>query len=316
MSEFLAQCEEVFGEKDLYKVLGVRKTVKDADIRKAYYKVSLKVHPDKATPKDREDATKRFQILGRVYSVLGDPEKRKIYDETGTVLDDEDIVMDQRDWTAYWRSLFGRVTLQDVENYEKGYVASEEERKDLLELYRKHKGNLDRVFSDLWFYKTEDEDRYRQILQDAIAVEEVPAFDAFVREPESKRAKRQKKGAKEAQEAKEMLTSLGGPSSSLHEAIAQRQTQREKQQDALIQHLMDKYVKDAPKKKGAKRAGAETSPKGLTDSDDSEEPPKRRKGHPPEKSPNPRKGRKSPKTSKRQTNPAVAPGKSKRGKKR
>jgi hypothetical protein len=52
-------------------------------VKKAYYKQSLKVHPDRVTDDEKENATEKFQTLGKVYSILSDKEKRKIYDETG-----------------------------------------------------------------------------------------------------------------------------------------------------------------------------------------------------------------------------------------
>ena len=52
-------------------------------VKKGYHKVSLKVHPDRVSAKDKEEATKKFQILGRVYSILSDENKRGVYDETG-----------------------------------------------------------------------------------------------------------------------------------------------------------------------------------------------------------------------------------------
>ena len=52
-------------------------------VKKAYYKQSLRVHPDRVTDDEKENATEKFQTLGKVYSILSDKEKRKIYDETG-----------------------------------------------------------------------------------------------------------------------------------------------------------------------------------------------------------------------------------------
>ena len=45
--------------------------------------MAMKLHPDKN--KHVEDATEKFQSLQRVYSILSDEEKRKLYDETGCV---------------------------------------------------------------------------------------------------------------------------------------------------------------------------------------------------------------------------------------
>jgi len=52
-------------------------------VRKAYYKLSLKVHPDRVPADELEEATRKFQVLGKIYEVLSDDEKRAIYDEDG-----------------------------------------------------------------------------------------------------------------------------------------------------------------------------------------------------------------------------------------
>uniref|UniRef100_A0A3B3REY4 DnaJ (Hsp40) homolog, subfamily C, member 9 n=1 Tax=Paramormyrops kingsleyae TaxID=1676925 RepID=A0A3B3REY4_9TELE len=56
----LEQCEKLFKTSNLYEVLGVVKEASDAEVRRAYYKVSLQVHPDRA-PDDRR-ATEKFQV--------------------------------------------------------------------------------------------------------------------------------------------------------------------------------------------------------------------------------------------------------------
>lgn len=54
-----------------------------SSVKKGYHKVSLRVHPDRVSPEEKEEATKKFQALGRVYSILSDENKRGVYDETG-----------------------------------------------------------------------------------------------------------------------------------------------------------------------------------------------------------------------------------------
>lgn len=56
----LERCQELFKTSNLYEVLGIKKEATEADIRKSYYKVSLKVHPDRA-PEDPL-ATEKFQV--------------------------------------------------------------------------------------------------------------------------------------------------------------------------------------------------------------------------------------------------------------
>ena len=52
-------------------------------VKKGYHKVSLKVHPDRVPEEGKEEATLKFQTLGKVYCILSNKEKRAVYDETG-----------------------------------------------------------------------------------------------------------------------------------------------------------------------------------------------------------------------------------------
>nr|KAF6477901.1 hypothetical protein HJG59_010798 [Molossus molossus] len=106
----LEQCEEVFGTPDIDRVLGVRRKASGGEVRRGYHQVSLQVHPDRVGEDDKEDATRRFQVLGEVYSVLSDQEQRAVYDEQGTVDEDSDVLNQDRDWETYWRLLFKKVS--------------------------------------------------------------------------------------------------------------------------------------------------------------------------------------------------------------
>lgn len=65
--------------KDPYSVLGVQKTASAEEIKKAYRKLAKKLHPD-ANPGDTS-AEERFKEVSAANDVLGDPVKRKEYDE-------------------------------------------------------------------------------------------------------------------------------------------------------------------------------------------------------------------------------------------
>jgi curved DNA-binding protein len=67
--------------KDYYAVLGVPRTASQADIKKAFRKLARQHHPD-AKPGDKE-AERRFKEVNEANEVLGDPEKRRQYDELG-----------------------------------------------------------------------------------------------------------------------------------------------------------------------------------------------------------------------------------------
>jgi DnaJ-class molecular chaperone len=67
--------------KDYYATLGVSKTASDKEIKQAFRKLARKHHPD-VNPGDKA-AEARFKEINEAYEVLGDPDKRKKYDELG-----------------------------------------------------------------------------------------------------------------------------------------------------------------------------------------------------------------------------------------
>ena len=68
-------------QRDYYEVLGVARDASTGDIKKAYRQLAMKYHPDR-NPGDSE-AEDKFKEASEAYSVLGDEEKRKLYDRYG-----------------------------------------------------------------------------------------------------------------------------------------------------------------------------------------------------------------------------------------
>lgn len=67
--------------KDYYKTLGVEKSADIKEIKKAYRQLARQYHPD-VNP-NNADASEKFREISEAYEVLGDDEKRKIYDKYG-----------------------------------------------------------------------------------------------------------------------------------------------------------------------------------------------------------------------------------------
>lgn len=68
--KFLDTVEEVFDTRDLYEVLGLTKEAKESEIKRAYYKLSLKVHPDRVELDKIEEATLKFQVSRKSLYIL------------------------------------------------------------------------------------------------------------------------------------------------------------------------------------------------------------------------------------------------------
>lgn len=76
--------------KDYYDILGLSKTASTDEIKKAYRKKSIKVHPDKNKDPKADEA---FKKLSQAYATLSDDQKRATYDRFGN---EEDFLRAQQ----------------------------------------------------------------------------------------------------------------------------------------------------------------------------------------------------------------------------
>ena len=92
-------------KKDYYEILGIDKGADESAIKKAYRNLAMKYHPDRNPGKEKW-ANDKFKGINEAFSVLGDPEKRKRYDQFGTA---EGISIGD-----IFRSPFTRGTFEDL----------------------------------------------------------------------------------------------------------------------------------------------------------------------------------------------------------
>lgn len=70
-------------KKDYYEILGVNKSDSEETIKKAYKKLAIKYHPDKASEEDKSKYEEKFKEISEAYTVLSDPQKKRQYDMGG-----------------------------------------------------------------------------------------------------------------------------------------------------------------------------------------------------------------------------------------
>ena len=89
--------------KDYYQILGVPRGATEEQIKKAYRKLAMEYHPDR-NPGNEEWANDKFKEVNEAFSVLGDPDKRRHYDQFGTAGAAGDM----------FRSAYTRTTFEDL----------------------------------------------------------------------------------------------------------------------------------------------------------------------------------------------------------
>lgn len=249
----LELCEKFFETRDVYKLMGIAKDAKEKDIKKAYHKLSLLVHPDRVPDAQKDESTEKFKVLSKIYQVLTDSQKRAVYDEQGIIDDDDEGKL--TNWLDLWSKIFKPLSEEDISNYEKEYVGSELERTDIKKAYLGGKGCMNYIMNHVPFMKVEDEPRFKEIVASMIASNEVPEYKIFTEEPAAKRNKRHKKYARESKEAviiKERIQrsrekdaeaeqEMSGDGN-LEQLILARKNQRESNYNSLMDRLLEKYA--------------------------------------------------------------------------
>ncbi|XP_053204951.1 dnaJ homolog subfamily C member 9-like [Panonychus citri] len=276
----ISDCDSYFSSKNLYEVLGVDKDSTDEEIKKAFRRLSLKYHPDRfpdASEDEKKVITSKFQVLAKVSFVLTDKSKREIYDASG-VIPEEDIDDAEANWHEYWRCLFPEISTTDIDEYVKNYIGSEEEKNDLKELYLRYEGDLDPISESMIGF---DENRHRTMIEELIEEEEVPAFDAFTKEPKAKRAKRIKKSEREAKaaerEAKKKEKKGKGGKSPDDDLVKAIQTRHKQNFTSLVDRLAAKYGNGKDMEEPEEDEEEEEEEEDDDDDEDFEEKPKSQK---------------------------------------
>jgi DnaJ homolog subfamily C member 9 len=221
---------------------------------------------DKVAEDKKTEAHEKFQSIAFAYAILSDPARRKRYDETGST--SESIVDSEGfSWSDYYREQFADAISNDaIEEFAKKYKGSDEEKDDLLAAYEEYKGNMDKIYETVMLSNVlEDDERFRSIIDAAIAEEDVPKFKKYKNESQAKKDARVKRARQEAGEAEEYAKELG-----VHDKLFGKKNKSKKDSEAdlaalirmrqdgrasFLDNLAEKYgAVPKTKKKGKKRA--------------------------------------------------------------
>ncbi|UNI22553.1 hypothetical protein JDV02_008432 [Purpureocillium takamizusanense] len=251
-----------------YEVLGLERDATADQIKSAYRKAALKNHPDKVPDNQKSAAHDRFQSIAFAYAVLSEPARRKRYDATGSTA--ESIIdAEGFNWSDYYQEQFKDAISSDaISKFAEKYKGSDEEKDDLLIAYEQCDGDLDQIYERVILSDVvEDDKRFRRIIDEAIEREDVPAFDAYVKESKKRRAARLKAAKAEATEAEDYAKELGvhdklfgakkskkAKGSSEDDLAALIQKRQQDRSAAFLDQLAEKYGAKESKKKGKKRA--------------------------------------------------------------
>ena len=124
-------------KRDYYEVLGLSKGADAGSIKKAYRKLAKKYHPD--TNQGDKQAEKKFKEVTEAYTVLSDPEKKKMYDQFGHAAFDQGASADPFGKDTSGNPFSGGSYHRAYTNGNGGYQE-----------YHFESGNMDDMFGDMF----------------------------------------------------------------------------------------------------------------------------------------------------------------------
>ncbi|KAI9761763.1 MAG: hypothetical protein M4579_000857 [Chaenotheca gracillima] len=280
---------------DPYEVLGVSQKATADEIKKSYRKQALLHHPDKVSASEKSAANKTFQTIALAYAVLSSPDRRSLYDTTGST---SETLGESADfsWREYYAAQYAdAISAATLTAFQTNYQNSEEEREDVLAAYEDHEGNLDAVFETVMCSDPlADEDRFRAVIDAAIEVGEVEAYESYTKDGPKGRKRRAQNARKEEQEARDLAEEMGvsetmfgngdgkgssskkngkkGGKANEEDALRALILQRSKgKQESFLDQLEKKYAPKPKQGKGKGKSASSGQKRRLAGEEDEEE---------------------------------------------
>jgi len=120
-------------------------------------------------------------MLNLAYTTLMNEEKRRIYDETGSIEGLENEIDSASFDMAYtfYRAMYKAVTKEDIECFEKRYRGSQEEIEDIVSFYEEFEGDVKHILEWIPLSRNEDIQRFIEIIEKLIAEGETKKYPKF-----------------------------------------------------------------------------------------------------------------------------------------
>jgi len=274
MSNILDELEE--SGEDLYEILQLKKEADAKEIKKNYRKLALKCHPDKlkknSSEKEKNEANVLWQKISIAYDILSNEKSRAKYDKTGSVKDSKEYnyTDDDFSWEKYFEILYGNsVDEEKISNFEKKYRFSEEEAKEVCDLYTKSKGDLEYIMDNIPLCTADDYPRFVEIIDKAIKEKKVKKYKKYNNDYEEamkarKDFEEKEKVKFEKAQAKEKKGQKGKKGKKNDESIDDLaliiQNNRKRRMESVFDNLLEKYDKAENKKKRSSKGKSKKSP--------------------------------------------------------
>lgn len=185
--------EKYFGTSELYKILELDPSAPTNDgkinlkidiklkitfaslifvnhsVKTSYYRLARKFHPDRVSDAEKSIANEKFSILHQAYSILANPETKKLYD-AGEMR----IFFSKPTIVGKWEHYIAPLMSSAIESARQNYQGSVSEEADILREFIIGKGSMTHLFNTIPFMRTEDEARMIHVIKECMESGKIP----------------------------------------------------------------------------------------------------------------------------------------------